>query len=76
MSMEYIRKTYMVPAKRGGRVEFEDDMYAFIYGFLADPKKRWRQGAIVGSSGQYLRVRFDGEDVIKTIHPTWKVSYL
>lgn len=76
MSMKYIRDYYKVPAKRGARIEFEDDVYAFIYGFLADPKKQWRKGTIVGSSGQYLRVRFDGENIIKKVHPTWKLKYL
>jgi len=59
MSMAYIRKTYNVPAKRGNSVRYE--------GMLV--------GVIVGSQGEYLRVRF-GELGTLTLHPTWRVEYL
>ena len=64
MSMEYIRKTYGVPAKRGARIEFTD-----TYGKV-------HEGRIVGSRGMYLRVDIQtirGGTV--TLHPTSDVRY-
>lgn len=64
MSMAYIRDHYDVPAKRGARIRFQ-------------PYRDAYDGVIVGSCGQYLRVRFDGEPLtIQTLHPTWGVTYL
>lgn len=60
MSIGYIKKTYGVPAKRGGRIRFQKN----------------KTGVITGTDGQYLRVRFDGEKNIKTLHPVWEVEYL
>lgn len=60
--MDYIRRAYEVPAKRGGRVRFLDG--------------KMREGCIVGSRGHYLRVRFDGERRPRSLHPTWRVEYL
>lgn len=60
--MKYIRDHYRVPAKRGGRIRFTGGMSGAV------------EGVIVGSRGQYLRVRF-GDD-IATLHPTWEVEYL
>ena len=65
MSMEYIRVNYGVPAKRGGRVEFRG---AAIGGVLA--------GVIVGSRGQYIRVRMDRTGLIWTLHPTSDLIYV
>lgn len=64
MSMEYIRKNYGVPAKRGGRVEFT--------GISGIPKP----GTIKSASGQYLRILLDGAKRPGTYHPTWNVRYL
>lgn len=72
MSMKYIRDYYKVPAKRGARIEFDDEMSKFLLGFLYKPKR----GTIVGSKHGYLRVRFDNQKHITTLHPTWKVTYL
>jgi hypothetical protein len=73
MSMKRIREYYNVPAKRGARVEYGgDDLAKFIRGFMYAPKK----GTVVGSRGDYIRVRFDGSSAIETLHPTWKVRYL
>jgi hypothetical protein len=58
--MEYIRKFYNVPAKRGARI---------IYG------ASW-YGTIVGSKGAYLRIRMDGENKIKSYHPTYLITYI
>jgi len=71
--MEYIRKTYNVPAKRGARIEWDGDETAkFIRGFLYSP----RRGTIVSARDGYLRVRFDNEKTVKILHPTWRVKYL
>ena len=63
MSMEYIRRTYGVPARRGALIEHNPDGINFT-------------GRIVGSKGAYLRVRMDGATRIWTLHPTWRVEYL
>lgn len=57
--MEYIRRAYGVPAKRGGRVEYVH----------VDAGETLR-GTIVGSRNQYLRVRWDHEAFTRTHHPT------
>jgi hypothetical protein len=64
MSMEYIRRTYSVPAKRGGRVRYLGEWGP------------WREGTIVGSRGPYLRCRMKGRRDVWTMHPTWKLEYL
>lgn len=63
MSMEYVRNTYKVPAKRGGKVRYA--------GFEV-PKV----GKIVSSKGGYIRVAFPGESRNVLLHPTWNVEYL
>ncbi len=65
MSMEYIRKTYNVPAKRGAEIMFRKCEHETPI-----------RGKIVGSKGQYLRVIFRGNLGIKTLHPTWMIEYL
>ena len=70
--MEYIRKTYRVPAKRGARIEFFDSTALFIMGFLYSP----RRGTIVAARNGYIRVRFDHENCIRTLHPKSCVKYL
>jgi hypothetical protein len=57
MSMEYVRKTYNVPAKRGGKIR---------YWWLGS----WYYGTIT-SATNYIRVRMDGEKTRRVnIHPT------
>ena len=63
MSMEYIRSTYKVPAKRGGRVEYTHPVPP-------------RMGTITGTKGARLCVRLDGDDHSGNYHPTWKLTYL
>lgn len=63
MSMDYIRHSYGVPARRGGRVTW------------LNAHDKQMTGTIVGTRGHYLRVRFDGEVRAKTLHPTWQVGY-
>jgi hypothetical protein len=62
--LEYIRKTYGVPARVGQRVSY------------ASPGKAIRKGVIEGVSGAYLRIRYDGEEGYCGLHhPTWCLTY-
>lgn len=63
MSMEYIRTTYGVPAKLGGRVEYTHPSPA-------------KMGTITGTRGARLRIRLDGDDHSGNYHPTWELNYL
>ncbi len=63
MSMSWIRKTYRVPAKRGGRVKYTGG-------------KQPQYGTIVDANGQYLVIRLDGEAHELSYHPTWEITYL
>ena len=66
MSMEYIRKHYGVPAKRGGIVRFAPD----------GNRTMETIGVIVGSRGARLRVRMGDEKKAGTYHPTCDLEYL
>ena len=61
--MEYIRDTYGVPAKRGGRVEYRGGAEI-------------QTGTITGSDGHYLRIRIDGEKHSGNYHPAWAMRFL
>jgi hypothetical protein len=63
MSMDYIRRTYGVPAKRGARVNFTHAAKGAL-------------GTIIGTRGHYLRVRWDASGLVSTMHPTWMMVYL
>lgn len=63
MSLDYIRKTYRVPAKFGGRVVY-----------TGTPEQA--QGTIVGAKQQYVLVQMDGTDQAAPYHPTWELMYL
>lgn len=66
MSMEYIRKTFGVPAKRGMRVRSTDPNYLVQ-----------REGVIVGSTGARLKIRLDGMNRESFyFHPTSHLTYL
>ena len=67
MSMEYIRKTYGVPAKRGARIEYQPE----------GEKRSWR-GTITSAQDMYLRIRRDGDVCTypAPFHPTWGMTYL
>lgn len=67
MSMEYIRKSYGVPAKQGGRVRYTGDK---------GPHKTARYGTITGAHGSHLRIRMDGDSFSNIYHPTWEIEYL
>lgn len=60
---EYIRDTYHVPAKTGGRVRYTGETPC-------------REGTIKKAYGQYLGIRLDGEKQIGRYHPTWALQYL
>jgi len=63
MSLDYIRKTYKVPAKRGGKV---------IYSGSGKPQP----GTIKSARGAYLRVQLESDRPVQNYHPTWKLEYL
>jgi len=63
MTLAYIRKTYRVPAKRGGRIEYTGE---------AQPQL----GTICGASGGHLSIRLDGVSHSLPFHPTWRIRYL
>lgn len=65
MTMETIRKTRGVPAKRGGRIIYTGDK-------SGQPKP----GRITSAYGGYLRIVLDGETVAGHYHPTWELQYL
>jgi len=67
MSMEYIRKLYGVPAKRGARVRY-----------TGNPDGKPVDGTITGSArgNAHLCVRLDGNAESYHFHPTWKLEYL
>lgn len=63
MSIDWIRKNYRVPARRGGRVEYTGE--------------KWPQrGTICGASGSHLSIRLDGVKHTMPFHPTWELRYL
>lgn len=63
MSLEWIRKYYGVPARRGGRVEYTGGGGNEL-------------GTIFGTSGPHLRIRLDGKKHSTPFHPTWELRYL
>lgn len=65
--MEYIRKRYGVPAKRGGRVRY-----------TGNPDGKPVDGTITSAvtGNAHLRVRLDGNTRSYWFHPTWKLEYL
>lgn len=63
MSMEWVRKRYNVPAKRGGRVHYT--------GCSKD-----QLGTITGTNGGHLLIRLDGLKISHPFHPTWELEYL
>jgi hypothetical protein len=55
---------------------------AYVRGYYKVPAKRGgrviadgKPGVIVGFSGQYIRVRLDGEKVARSWHPVWRMEY-
>lgn len=64
MSMESIRRSRGVPAKRGGRITYTGG-------------DQPRSGTILSARNGYLRIRFDGEEKRdpSPFHPTWELTY-
>lgn len=62
-SMEWVRESYSVPAKRGGRVEYTDG-------------NEVRFGTITSASNGRLNIRLDGIKRAMPFHPTWGLRYL
>jgi hypothetical protein len=61
--MKFIRDSYGVPARRGGRVVYTGKAMATT-------------GTITSAKGARLRVRMDGEKHTGIYHPTWAMRYL
>lgn len=61
--MDWIRRSYNVPARIGGRV---------IY---AGGKER-QYGTILGAKNGRLLIRLDGAAKTGFYHPTWNLEYL
>lgn len=61
--MDYIRRSYAVPAKRGGRVKYTGG-------------KEPRLGTIKGAVGARLSIQMDGDHYTQPYHPTWELEYL
>ena len=64
-NMEYIRKCYQVPAKRGVRVIYE-----------LGSRKIWI-GVIKSAKNGRLRIQFDGQKTHPApFHPKWRLTYI
>lgn len=63
MSMAWVRRSYRVPAKRGGRVEYSGEGKAEL-------------GKITSARGGRLWIRLDSVKHPMPFHPTWKLRYL
>ena len=63
MSMDYIRRRFGGPARRGGRIAW-------------GTAEKAARGTIVGTRGLLLRVRMDGSGMTHSLHPTWMLVYL
>ena len=63
--MDYVRKTYGVPAKRGGRVEYTDIRGQKFKGTIHSAESCGR-----------LRILLDGHRWADSYHPTWNLVYL
>jgi len=61
--MQWVRDSYGVPAKRGGRVRYTGDQSPQL-------------GTITGTRHGSLRIRLDGEKRSVPFHPTWELEYL
>lgn len=64
MSLDWIRRNYIVPARRGARIAYE--------GGIGAP----RYGTVVGARQQYLKILMDGDRKPGLYHPTWSIRFL
>ncbi|MFJ3047014.1 hypothetical protein ACIPEN_14380 [Herbaspirillum chlorophenolicum] len=63
MSFDYIRETYRVPAKFGGRIEYTGN---------GTPQL----GTITGVDDAHLLIKLDDAKRPAKFHPTWEMRYL
>ena len=63
MTMAWVRKSYRVPAKRGGRGEYSGE-------------GRPEFGTIRSARGGRLMIQLDGIPHSMPFHPTWSMRYL
>lgn len=62
--MEWVRRNYGVPAKRGGRVEYTGN-------------DKPELGTIISATmSGHLKVELDSQTRAIRLHPTWKLRYL
>ncbi|MFG1318025.1 hypothetical protein [Xanthobacter autotrophicus] len=61
--LEWVRSSYGVPARRGGRVEYTG-------------KGKSQMGTITGASGSHILIRLDEVGFPQPFHPTWSLRYL
>lgn len=69
MSMDYIRKTYGVPAKRGGRLIYTDSDGVKFYCTIKSATNSGHLKVLVDDRVPGYRGRMK-------LHPTWNVEYL
>lgn len=69
MSMEYIRKTYGVPAKRGGRLIYTDSDGVKFHCTIKSATNSGHLKVLVDDRVPGYRGRMK-------LHPTWNVEYL
>jgi hypothetical protein len=63
MSLDYISRTYSVPAAIGTEVIYSGD-------------GKDRLGVITGANGAHLLIRLQGSEQSLPFHPTWKIEYI
>lgn len=63
MSIDYIRTTYRVPARVGGRVRYRGGTHV-------------QEGTIKDASGGHLLILLDDGKHALPFHPTWKLDFL
>ena len=63
MSISWVRRSYGVPANRGGRVIYRG-------------RGRDEHGTICGASYGRLRIRLDGDTRSRLFHPEWMLEYV
>ena len=64
MSMEYIRRTYNVLAKRGKRVRYTNHATG-----------RAHDGVILRAVGPYLKIKLESLKCTGLFHPTYGIEY-
>lgn len=69
MSMDYIRKAYGVPAKRGGRLIFTDSNGVRFHCTIKSATRSGRLKVLVDDRVPGYRGRLN-------LHPTWNIEYV